>query len=273
MLNEYSFGDIYIRHAIDENPDDQYFNMHIHEQCEIYFFVTGCVEYLVEGSKYPLDDNSLMIMRPSESHKARIVKSCHYERYAINFPPSFVSSIDPEQKLLQAFTQRSLGKDNLFTSDEIDMNYVKTIFSQMCKDCCDYDKRLTITTHLYMLLDMICKAFPNKAASVHTPQTAVERMVIYINNHLTEDISIPEIASHFYLSPSQFSRVFRKATGSTPWEYIIRKRLTAANEMMRQGAAAQKACDSCGFNDYSSFYRAYVKYMGHSPSKINNGSE
>ncbi len=48
MLNEYSFGEIYIRHAIDDDPDEKDFTMHIHDLCEIYLFISGDVEYLVE---------------------------------------------------------------------------------------------------------------------------------------------------------------------------------------------------------------------------------
>ena len=74
MLNEYNFENIYIRHAIDENPEPTHYNMHIHDRCEIYFFICGKVDYLVEGSIYPLDENSILIMRPSESHTAKILK-------------------------------------------------------------------------------------------------------------------------------------------------------------------------------------------------------
>ncbi|MBE6902768.1 MAG: helix-turn-helix domain-containing protein [Ruminococcaceae bacterium] len=265
MLNEYSFGDIYIRHAIDESPDDRDFTMHIHEQCEIYFFVSGDVEYLVEGSKYPLDGYTLMIMQPAEAHKPKIAANSRYERYAINFPVGHFSSIDPEGRLIRAFTERPLGQNNMFASSEIDTSLVKKLFSEMCDTDGDYDKQLTITTHLLMLLDMISRAYAVKGALVNEAQTVAERIILYINTHLFEDISVPSLAKHFYLSASQFSRVFKQATGAAPWEYITKKRLTAAKEMLRNGHSAQNACESCGFRDYSVFYRAYTKHFGCAP--------
>lgn len=267
MLNEYSFGDIYIRHAVDEQPDDRYFTMHIHEQCEIYFFLSGKVEYLVEGSKYLLNENSLMIMRPAESHKPKIIGNDRYERYAINFSVSFVNSVDPEGRLVRAFTERPLGKNNMFSSSEIDIKLVNKLFSQMCSDNDDYDKQLTIKTHLLLLLDMINRAFYKKDSAGHKPQSTAEHIVMYVNNHLFEELSVPMLAKHFYLSTSQFSRVFRQATGAAPWEYIIKKRLTAAKEKIRSGSSAQSACESCGFGDYSSFYRAYTKHFGCAPKE------
>lgn len=267
MLNEYSFDNIYIRYAVDDCPDDRYFTMHIHEQCEIYFFISGNVEYIVEGSRYPLDENNLMIMRPAEAHKAKIIGKERYERYAINFPLDFASRIDIENRLIRAFTERPLGKFNMFGSNEIDMELVKKLFSEMCDAEDDYGRRLAVNTHLPILLDMITRAYNERGDTEHKPQSTAERIVIYVNNHLFEEISVPQLAEHFYLSPSQFSRVFRQATGAAPWDYITKKRLTSAKEKIRSGSSARDASESCGFGDYSSFYRAYIKHFGCAPGK------
>ncbi len=265
MLNEYSIGDIYIRHAVDNSPDGREFTMHIHEQCEIYFFISGDVEYIVEGSRYPLSENSLMIMRPAEAHAPKITGSSTYERYAVNFPLDLVRTIDTEMRLLTPFTQRLLGKDNMFSAPEMDMQLVKKLFYEMCSDSDDYSRQLTIRTHLITLLDMINRAWGEKKRSGQKLQSTSERIVMYVNDHLTEDISVPGLAEHFYLSTSQFNRVFKQATGAAPWDYITKKRLTAAKELLRSGMTAQSAAESCGFKDYSVFYRAYKKLFGCTP--------
>lgn len=267
MLDEYSFDDIHIRHAVDECPDGSYFSMHIHERCELFFFISGSVEYLVEGSRYPLDENSIMIMRPGESHCTKIIDRTRYERYTVTFPLSFMSSIDPEGRLMAAFLNRPLGNSNLFTSAELDMPFVINLFHEMCREASDYDRQLAIKTHLLILLDMINRAFVEKKAIEHTAQNVAERMILYVNNHLFETLSVPSLAQHFYLSTSQFGRVFRQATGAAPWEYITKKRLTAAKEKIRLGMSSQEACAFCGFGDYSAFYRAYVKHFGTSPKE------
>ena len=93
---------------------------------------------------------------------------------------------------------------------------------------------------------------------------------MYVNDHLTEDISVPQLAEHFYLSASQFNRVFRQATGAAPWDYITKKRLTAAKELLKNGVSAQEAAENCGFRDYSVFYRAYTKHFGCTPTDDKN---
>lgn len=265
MLWEYTCGDIYIRHAVDEDPDSRKFNMHIHDQCEIYFFVSGSVDYLVESSRYPLEENSLMVMRPAELHTPRITGNTKYERYAINFPTTFASAIDPQGRLMRPFCERPLGKNNLYGQALLDMALIKKLFEQMCGEDDAYDRRLTVTTHLITLLDMIGRAFSERETVRQKPQSTPERIVAYVNRHLFEKLSVPELAKHFYLSPSQFGRVFKQATGMAPWEYITKKRLTAAKEMLHKGHSTQTVCDACGFGDYSAFYRAYIKYFGHPP--------
>lgn len=267
MLNEYSFGDIYIRHAIDDEPDEKSFTMHIHDKCEIYFFLSGDVEYLVEGSKYPLDENSLMIIRPAEAHTPKINGKGTYERYAVNFPIDLVKSIDPELRLLTAFTARELGNDNMFSETEFDAKLVNKLFSEMCSDNDDYTKRLAINTHLITLLDIINRAWNDKKKPKHKKHSTTERIVMYVNEHLTENISVSALAEHFYLSTSQFNRIFRQATGAAPWEYITKKRLTIAKDMLKNGTSAQETADSCGFKDYSVFYRAYIKQFGKAPKR------
>lgn len=266
MLNEYFFDNIIIRHAVDENPDDTNFRMHIHDRCEIYFLVSGNVEYLVEGSKYPLKKKELMIMRPAEAHMPKIVGKEIYERYAINFPLGFLKSIDPEGRLTTPFTERTLGDNNRLTELEMDMALVEKMFFEMTSGDDEYEKRLTVKTHLPILLDMISRAYSQKAGLKDASKNSHRKIVMYVNNHLFDDISVPDMAKYFFLSQSQFNRVFKQATGATPWEYITRKRLTAAKEKIRNGLSAQAASEECGFKDYSAFYRAYTKCFGCAPT-------
>ena len=118
-----------------------------------------------------------------------------------------------------------------------------------------------------MLLDMINRAYEKKKKTDNCPQSISESIVAYVNKHLFEELKVPALAEHFFLSTSQFSRVFKQATGAAPWDYIIKKRLTVAKEMMGRGVSAQEACERCGFLEYSSFFRAYKKYFGCSPKK------
>lgn len=271
ILREFSSEGLYMRYAVDELPDDGDFIMHVHEQCEIYYFVSGNAEYLVEGSRYPLEAGSILIMRPAESHRVKIISREKYERYAVNFSVSLIDIIDPRHLLLNAFFDRPLGRGNLYLPEEFETENIHGLFAEMCGESgcpkSDYEKRLNILTGLFSLLGLINKIFTNRRVSDYLPpQSASEKIVSYVNAHLFDKLSVPMLAEHFFLSASQFSRIFKQATGAAPWEYITIKRLTAAREKIRGGISVRNAAESCGFGDHSAFYRAYVKHFGCAPS-------
>lgn len=269
ILREYRQGSIYLKHAVTDSPKDAVFPMHLHDTCEMYFFLTGKVEYLVEGSSYPLRSGSLLLMRPSETHKPKILESRVYERYNVNFPLSLFENMDPEGRLMRPFADRPLGRGNLYTPAELGDFPFEKMFHEMCYSEADgYGKRLNILTHLLCMLSAVQKAYVKRGAAAYTPPACrTEEIVAYVNAHLFEDVSIPKLSEHFFLSESQFSRVFKAATGAAPWTYITAKRLNAAREKIRVGASAQSAFESSGFGDYSAFYRAYTKHFGHAPTE------
>ncbi len=268
ILKQYRHNGLYVKHAITNTPNDAAFPMHIHDTFEIYFFVAGKVDYLVEGASYSLHPGDLLLIRPAEAHKPRILEKTKYERYNINFPRTFLHSIDPEDRLLKSFLNRPLGQKNLYTLAELGNLPIKKYFYDICY--CEedaYGKQLKILTFLIKLLDAVNIAYERKDISESMQNSREGEIVTYVNSHIAENISVPQLAEQFYLSVSQFNRIFKNATGAAPWNYIIAKRLAAAKEKLHCGISAHNAAISCGFNDYSVFYRAYLKRFGHAPTE------
>ena len=248
----------YIRHAIDEAPDNKGVDFHIHDRCEVFYFVSGNAQYLVEGSVYPLERGSLLIMRPGEAHCIRFMSAERYERYAVNFPLSLFDSFDPERRLMKPYTDRLLGRQNLYYLPELEA----TLHELCYYEGDDYGRKLLFTTKLAELMDKLGQQSADKPSA---EATLSEQLVRYVNDRITKDITVERLAKHFFLSTSQFTRLFKEATGAAPWAYITAKRLIMARELLHDGASAKEAAEACGFNDYSVFYKAYVKRFGEKP--------
>ena len=266
ILKEFTTEDIYVRHAIDENPDANVFNFHVHDKCEIYFFVSGNAEYLVEGSVYPLSKGSLLIMRPEEAHCVRILGRETYERFAVNFPLTLFDTLDPRQSLTRIYTARKLGSENMFITSGL-----RNVFDEMFDESADdYERRLKILLGILKILEMLNSDNTLRFKADSGNNSYEGKILRYINEHLLEDMSVDTLSDYFSLSRSQFGRIFKKATGTSPWDYISAKRLLEAKKMIAAGLSAKEAAISCGFRDYSVFYRAFVKRFGRSPSELLN---
>ena len=78
-------------------------------------------------------------------------------------------------------------------------------------------------------------------------------------------ISINELASMLGLTPKHFSRVFHNMTGEHPQEYMTRKRMNIAAELLDAGTPPNEVAIMLKYSDYASFYRAFSKAYGCSP--------
>lgn len=272
----YNDNALHVHHHIDVHPKDDDYAIHIHDQYELMCFIQGSAVFLVEGTVYPLVPGSIILMRPTESHRIKILADVPYERYVINFYPEILAQTDPDALLLEAFQNRSLGCQNLYTpSDFQNENRLKYIESICTSNENMQEQRLAILTYLFPLLHEIREVYTRKTLlDKDFPfRQQTQQFIDYVNRHLTDEISLNSLAEHFFLSTSQFNRLFKKGTGSSVWAYITIKRLMFARTQIQNGVSATDAAMACGFRDYSCFYRAYVNHFGRTPRQDANSPD
>ena len=124
-----------------------------------------------------------------------------------------------------------------------------------------------MVANLSALLCAINTIFYDRASAHESHMDDYEKNVLsFVNEHILEDITLSEISKEMHMSSSQLNRTFNKITGTSVYNYIIKKRLIYAQGMISRGQNAISASQACGFKDYSSFFRLYKKHFGHSPT-------
>jgi transcriptional regulator GlxA family with amidase domain len=95
-----------------------------------------------------------------------------------------------------------------------------------------------------------------------------KRVIDYIEANLGTDIQSKGLAALVNLSTSHFFRAFKESVGIPPFEFITRRRVDLAREMMRttDEALAQIAV-ACGLSDQSHFCRVFRRIVGQSPNE------
>ena len=101
-----------------------------------------------------------------------------------------------------------------------------------------------------------------------TESTLINQILIYINGHLAEPMTLETIAAQFFISKNHLSHQFKRFTGLSPYQYIMKKRLKTAYSMLCSGISAYTACEKCGYNDYSNFQKAFRREFGKNPSDL-----
>lgn len=89
----------------------------------------------------------------------------------------------------------------------------------------------------------------------------------YIHAHLHQEITIDVMARLAYLSPYYFARVFKKSTGETPYQFILRERMEKAMYLLRNTdkLVTQIAAD-VGYSYLSNFSSAFKQSTGMTPT-------
>ena len=100
----------------------------------------------------------------------------------------------------------------------------------------------------------------------YSSDSQVEQLLKYINRNLSDDLSIDQLADHFFFSKYHMMRKFKAETGYTIHSYVTNKRLLLARSLLSQGTPVMKAAEKSGFQDYTTFVRAYKKQFGKVPS-------
>ncbi|GAB6930451.1 AraC family transcriptional regulator [Paenibacillus sp. JCM 10914] len=255
-----------LHHAVDQQMTDQH-AIHCHNFYEIFYFISGDVSYLVEGKRYVLEPHSLLLIAPHVFHGVRIESDLPYERISLHFVPGF---LPPEnQSLLLSPFHADPPTTGIYYTDNGDQMMYPFFKQLMAARLADESIRdLSLRVRLEALLSQVLMSRYSLAGPTDhdTTTRTVARVIQYLNDHITESITLDHLSDKFFVSKHHLNKIFRTATGSTVWNYVIHKRIVMAQNLMMQGQSATSAASAVGFQDYSSFYRSYKKVLGHAPS-------
>lgn len=269
VFSSFSTEDFSYSHGVDYAPFEET-SLHTHDICEIYCIFKGGGNYIVEGAKHKFEYGKLILMRPGEFHRPEHTTDDPYDRLSMHFKPDIVDFFDPDRRLLDPFYKRKLGKDNVYNHSVIASTRIYDIFRSMdMNKGKEYTDIIQFRVLLYSLLVEINNLFNmNLYDTNYNKSKHISEIIEYINKHLSSQLSVKIICDRFFISSSQLNRNFLSYTGSSVWEYITTKRLIHAKKYIQEGMGATEAAKVSGFGDYSSFYKAYKKKYGVTPSGV-----
>ena len=263
--SDFYSGDVFFNHSSKENLVAKEFAPHFHDITEIIFIKSGNVSYLVGGKKYKLRENMLVLSRPTDRHCICIDGQGRYERYDI------------------LFNEKKLGYD-IYNKIPADINVIDfsrnrnviNTFSKMdyyCERLSD-DMLSRILTNLIeeIFLNIMIEVGDNGQKNYEQTNPIICKAVAYIDENLLSLSGIEEICNELYITKSHLHHLFVKHLKITPKKYITAKRLAMAQREIYAGAKATDICFKFGFSDYSTFFRAYKKHFGATPSNISKES-
>lgn len=90
----------------------------------------------------------------------------------------------------------------------------------------------------------------------------------YIEQHLSCNIETEDLLKIATLSQSSLYKAFKLHTGLPVRQYITKRRIQESLHLMQEGKSVTEAAAAIGFQDFSTYYRNFTKFMGVSPSEV-----
>lgn len=124
----------------------------------------------------------------------------------------------------------------------------------------------------------IAYAFWTRKPDAIIAEKAVDRRIKaalgFIEENFARDISLRDLSGAAGLNATQLISVFRRATGATPYAYVIRRRIREAAGMLRAGQLPISQISlEVGFSDQQQMTRAFRKHLGRTPGSLRTRSE
>ncbi len=257
--SQYTDNNVLYEHRLVNEGVEEY-PLHTHPICEILFVKKGNITYMIEGKSYSINKNTLIFTRPSKGHSIIFKDNSDYERYLILF----------DDKALFRDIYKKIPRD----FDIIDFEsypFITSLFEKFdyfCQKLEGDDLKKMVYNLLEELLYSIfiySKEIGQNDFSI--VNTSIKDAIKYIDKNITSNISVQEICDSLFITKSHLHHLFMKYLKTSPKKYIISKKLAMAQRKLRSGAKPSEIYESLGFSDYSTFFRAYKKHYGHSPSE------
>lgn len=246
-------------------------DFHFHEFDKIVILISGKVDYAVEDKKYALSPWDVLLIGHHTIHKALIDIKEPYERIIIYLDKNFPDRIIPGAQLSECFDAADRRGQNLLSPNDEQRESLKTTLealeSNLTSDSFGSKAMAdTLLIQLIIQINRISAASPNSAPTGKDGK--IENALSYINEHLSEKLTVDALAEKVYLSKYHFMRLFKENTGSTVHAYVRQKRLLYAARLIREGVNANKAASDAGFSDYSAFHRAFRESFSVNPGEL-----
>lgn len=210
----------------------------------------GGISYIDDTLK-AIDSNMIICAKPGQIRHTRFPFKCYYVHISVEKGPLY---------------DILMSTPNFFETDKHE--FYKEIFVKMVQHygSLNENEEIILQSLLLELIYTIGKDSKNKKGSLTENHLTIEKSINYINEHLTENLSLEKISKEMSFSPIYFHNTFKATVGKTLRDYIEEQRIKKAeNLLLTTKYSLTQIAYECGFSSQSYFSYVFKRRMKKTP--------
>jgi AraC-like DNA-binding protein len=229
---------------------------HFVDRYDLTYVIKGKARYTVDGKIYEMGPGDMLFLTEGTEKEAVTSPQALMQCYSVNF-----TSLYPGSKScpppFPVFSQIGLKQDiiNLFRELTICWSQQQSGYKTR--------SRALLMLILHRLSEILLYGVDSQ-----TGDYRINKATRIIALHYPDKLTVKEIAKQVQLDEVYFGRLFKKETGMTVHQYIIRIRVRNAENMLQSGNyKVHEVAEHCGFSDVVHFYKLFRAIRGFPPSR------
>ena len=256
------------------DPRPGFVEVHHHDFYEVYFLLAGEVAYWVDGRIIRLKPGDLLFINPMELHRPLPDPAepvC--ERFVLWINREYLEQLSTEQlSLSRCFDTTRPDHSHLIRPTAGERAVLTARLGELVREYYSKDMGSDISAQgILMQLLVQLNRLAQKTQDIREDEQRsdlVRGAMAFISENIHRPLSLEEIAGQLFVSKYHLSHAFSAEVGVSVYRYIMLRRLLLARQLLSAGESAGQVCRTCGFSDYTAFYRAFKSEYGISPRRF-----
>jgi AraC-like DNA-binding protein len=249
---------------------------HRHGFCELVIVTQGNAMHWLERSDFPVTAGDVFLLQGQQSHYFHDRQNLElinimYDPAGIGLPenelrrmPGYCAlfMLEPSDRRRHRFASRLHLK-------RIALAHAEQLADEMEKECAEKTAgyEAALRAKLLELIVYLSRSYNTAETTETRALLRVGHMIGVLENDFAREWKLGDLLKIARMSRSNLMRVFRKATGQTPVDYLIRLRIQKAATLLRTtDRSITEVALGCGFSDSNYFTRQFHKLLGESPT-------
>lgn len=258
-------------------------NDHTHDFVELVYIMEGSSVQKIDGMEFKASKGDMLFINYNQVHYYIAETDLAY--VDILLTPSFMSEelLNVENifeifsiSLFKEFVNPTEENIQLVHFEGADAIEVDTIIKDMVNE---FNGKKTgyisiLSGYMRVLFSKLLRRLKGNDEESRYMTNITPDIMEYIDKHCYEKISLSQIAQKCFYTPSYFSHAFKKYCGQSLSEYVKKKRVKYAIELLdNTDLTVTQISEMVGYNDKTFFYKVFKEAIGKSPAEYRNSAK